>query len=47
MINTHLILMILAAVCFFCAAVGVVSSRINLVALGLFFWALSILLSGI
>lgn len=39
-----LILLIVAAVCFLLAAVGVPASRINLTALGLFFWVLSLIL---
>jgi hypothetical protein len=34
----HLILLVLALVCFLGAAVGVSHPRINLQALGLFFW---------
>jgi preprotein translocase subunit SecE len=47
MINTHLILMILALICFFCAAIGIVSGRVNLLALGLFLWVLDILIGGL
>jgi hypothetical protein len=39
-----LILLVAAAVCFGLAAFGVSVSRINLVALGLFAWVLSVLL---
>lgn len=37
----NLILEILAVICFFVAAIGVPVSRVNLIALGLFFWLLS------
>lgn len=43
MIGVYLLLLILAALCFFVAALGVGSGRINLVALGLFFWVLTLL----
>ena len=39
--NLHLVLYIIAAVLFALAAFGVPSSRINLVAAGLFFWVLT------
>lgn len=42
MANVHLILLIVAAVCFALAAFGVpVGSRLNLVALGLLAWVLT------
>ena len=39
-----LILLIIAAVCFALAAFGVAVPRVNLVALGLFAWVLTLLL---
>lgn len=39
-----LILLILAAVCFILAAARVASSRVNFVALGLFFWVVTLLI---
>lgn len=42
MITIQAILLILAFVCFLMAALGL-SSRVNLVALGLAFWVLSLL----
>lgn len=41
-----LILLILALVCFFAAAVQVPSPRVNLVALGLFLWVLTVILGS-
>lgn len=41
-----LILLILALMCFVLAAVNVPSPRVSLVALGLAFWVLSLLLGG-
>lgn len=38
-----LILLVFAFVCFTLAAVGIVTSRINLIAAGLAFWVLSVL----
>lgn len=43
MITTQAILLILAFVCFLMAALGL-SSRVNLVALGLAFWVLLLLI---
>lgn len=40
------LLLVVALICFLLAAVGLPASRINLTALGLFFWVLSILLGG-
>ena len=40
-VTLHLILMILAMICFILAAVGVSTPRGNLVAAGLFLWALA------
>jgi hypothetical protein len=45
MFTLHTILLLLAALCFFIAACGV-NSRVNLVALGLFFCVLIVLLGG-
>ena len=42
--NLHLVLYIVAAVCFAIAALGVPSSRINLVAAGLFAWVLTLII---
>jgi hypothetical protein len=39
-----LILLIVACVCFGLAAFGLAASRVNLIALGLLAWALSVLL---
>jgi hypothetical protein len=39
--SLHLILYIVAFVCFVAAAIGVSASRINLVAAGLAFWILA------
>lgn len=44
MLNVHLVLMILALICFFCAALRIEPARLNLTAMGLFLWALSITL---
>jgi hypothetical protein len=43
MIHARLLLMILALLAFACAAFGV-ASRFNLIAVGLFCWALSLIL---
>lgn len=44
--SAHLVLLIVAMFCFLLAAVGVPQTgRVNLVALGLFFWVLSILVA--
>jgi hypothetical protein len=46
MITVHLLLIILALVCFLIAAAGVIWPRgVNFVAMGLFLWALSTLLT--
>jgi hypothetical protein len=42
-----LILLLLAVVCFAVAASGRASARVNLVALGLFFWALVPLIQAV
>ena len=44
MVHVNLILLVLALVCFVLAAVGVASPRVNLLALGLSLWVLSLLL---
>lgn len=41
------VLLLLAAICFLLAAVGVPLPRVNLVALGLFFWVLTALLPAL
>ncbi len=41
-----IILLVIAAICFAAAAIGV-PSKINLVALGLFFWVLATLLPAL
>jgi hypothetical protein len=41
MITVNLLLMILAAVCFFVSAIAIPVPRVNLIALGLFFWILT------
>jgi hypothetical protein len=45
--NASFILYILAAICFFIAAINVAWPRVNLIALGLFFWVLTYLIGGI
>jgi hypothetical protein len=42
----HLILMILAVICLLLAALGVSTPRGNLMAAGLFFWALAVTITG-
>lgn len=45
-LSAHIVLLIAALLCFLLAACGLPQSgRVNLVALGLFFWVLSILVS--
>lgn len=46
MLTIHLVLLILAMVCFLSAAVHIEPQRISLVPLGLFFWVLAIVLIG-
>lgn len=46
MITFHLVLMILALVCFLLSAVNVASPRVNLLAAGLACWVLSLLVTG-
>lgn len=44
LLNTHSILMLIAVICFFCAAIGrPATNPISLGWLGLFFWALAVL----
>ena len=40
-ITVNTVLLFIAAVCFLLAAVGVPAARVNLIALGLFFWVLA------
>ena len=44
MLTIHLLLMILALICFFVAALRIEPPRVSLLPLGLFFWALSAVL---
>ena len=44
MVTIDLVLIVLALVCFVCAAFGVPSSRVSLVPAGLAFWMLSLLI---
>lgn len=44
MVTVHLVLLVLALVCFLAAAAGVQSPRVNLLAAGLAFWVASVLL---
>jgi len=44
MLTVHLLLMILALVCFFLSALHVEPARVSLTPLGLFFWALATVL---
>lgn len=46
MLTLHMILLILALVAFAGAALDVKFYRLNLMGLGLFFWALAIVLTG-
>jgi hypothetical protein len=43
MVNLRLILLLLALICFALTAAGVAAQRVNLLALGLCLWVLSIL----
>jgi hypothetical protein len=45
-ISIAMILVLLAVICWFLAAIGVPSTRINLTAAGLFFFGLSLLVGG-
>lgn len=46
-ITLSLIFLVIACICFFLSAVTIpVSPRLNLTALGLFFWTLSLLVGG-
>lgn len=42
--NLHLVLYIVAAVCFAIAAFGVPAGRVNLIAAGLFAWVLTLII---
>ena len=44
MIAIGMVCLILALICFLLAAIGAAVPRINVMALGLFFWVLSVLL---
>lgn len=46
MVAVNIVLMILAVICFLLAALGVSTPRGNLLAAGLFFWALAVAISG-
>lgn len=46
MISLSLLLLVFAVVCFLIAAINIPTPRVNLTALGLFFWVLSLLLGG-
>jgi hypothetical protein len=46
MLTIHLLLLLLAFVCFLLAAIGVNSPRVSLTPLGLALWVLSLLLGG-
>lgn len=42
-VNLHVVLLVVAAICFLLGAVGV-NARVNLVSLGLFCWILTLLI---
>jgi hypothetical protein len=44
--SLRLLLMVLAVICFLLGTVGVNHPRLNLVALGLFFWSLSLVITA-
>lgn len=44
--TVSLLFLILAFICFVCGAFNVVLGRINIVSLGLSFWALAVLIGG-
>jgi hypothetical protein len=44
--SLKLILMLLAVLCFFLSTVGVKHQRLDLTALGLFFWSLTLVVTG-
>lgn len=46
MLNVHFVLTLIALICFFCAAIGKPSGPVSLGWLGLFFWALDLLIRG-
>ena len=39
----YVVLIVLASFCFFLSAIGVAPGRVNLIALGLFFWVLTLI----
>ena len=45
MVSVHLILMILAVICFLIGALDIPWRRGNMIAAGLFFWSLSVLIA--
>ena len=45
MLTVHSVLMVLAILCFFLAAIAINPPRVNLVAGGLFFWSLAVLIA--
>lgn len=45
MISAHIVLMLLAIICLVLAALGVSSSRVNLMAAGLALWAIATLVT--
>ena len=47
MITLTVLLHVLAAVCFLLATIGIPASRINITALGLFFWVLATFTVGL
>ena len=47
MLTLHLLLLLLAFVCFVLAALGVSSPRVGLLPLGLALWVLALLLGGV
>ena len=47
MITLPFLLLLLALICFLAAAVQVPAPRVNLVALGLFFWVLTLLIPSV
>lgn len=47
MLTLHLLLLLLAFVCFVLAALGVNSPRVSLLPLGLALWVLALLLGGV
>ncbi len=47
MLSLDAILLILAAICFFLAAINVPLPRVNLVAAGLFLWVLTLIIGKV